>query len=102
MDFASQFPITIGRHIELDSTRFAQTIVASDWDAAPFRITTNARTWAGGPYMETASGYIELACRVEVTGRTVQIHRGARVVRVKVTYVGDGEPDTSTGGWMFV
>lgn len=66
-----------------------EALVASDWDGAPFRLP--------GPHGA-------LAVRVEVTGRTVR-HTvaglaGVGVVRARITFVGDGEPDEVTGGWI--
>src|SRR5262245_19808405 len=98
-NLASLYPVEIGRLIKLESTGWTQTVVASEWEGAPFRITTNMR--AGGPFLPTASGYVELACRIEVTGRTVQIYRGSRDVRVRVTYINEeNAPETHVGGWM--
>ena len=98
---AALFPVEIGRRIELESSGWTQMVTACEWEGAPFRITTNVR--AEGPWLPTKSGYVELACRIEVTGRTVQFHRGARVVRVRVTYVNEeNAPETHVGGWMFV
>lgn len=41
-----------------------------------------------------------LAVEIKVTGRTLQRHNGLRCVRVQITFPGDCEPDTVTGGWM--
>lgn len=63
------------------------------WDKAEFRITT------GNTIIPT------LAANVEITGRTYQM-RGCvtgfdeSAIRVKVTIVGDGEPDTVLRGYM--
>lgn len=54
-----------------------------------FRIPTRS----GGPIKS-------LAIEVEVTGRTPQRKQGDCYVRVKITFPGDGEPDTVCGGWM--
>lgn len=47
-----------------------------------------------------------IACEVEVSGRKVRRDvtglRGVAVVRVRVVFVGDGEPDEVTSGWMHV
>lgn len=43
----------------------------------------------------------DLAVIVEITGRTARrIAFGEYRVRVKITFPGDGEPDTITYGWM--
>lgn len=41
-----------------------------------------------------------MAVNVEVTGRTVQRRKGDLWIRVKVTFVGDDQPNTTTGGWV--
>lgn len=41
-----------------------------------------------------------LACNVEITGRTLQRKNGAYYIKVKITWVGDCEPNTETSGWM--
>jgi hypothetical protein len=63
----------------------------STWDKAQFYLPTNS----GGPIKE-------LAVNVTVTGRTLQRMQGDLFVRVKIEFVGDGEPSTFTGGWLKV
>ena len=41
----------------------------------------------------------ELAVNVEVTGRTPQKREGSYHIRIKITFVGDGEKDTVVRGW---
>jgi hypothetical protein len=45
----------------------------------------------------------QVACDVEITGRTLR-HRpyeqGVYYIKVKITWVGDCEPDTTCEGWM--
>lgn len=82
-----------GLGVETDACGYARRLVpCDDWDAAPFRLES---MYDGGP---------AVACRVDVTGRT--LHRapytGTPRVRVRVTFVGDGEPDTTCGGWMYL
>ena len=48
---------------------------------------------SGGPIKE-------VAVNIEITGRTRQRRNGDYYVRVKITFVGDGEPDTITHGWV--
>lgn len=53
--------------------------------------------------LTTNNGIIEsLPVRVEVTGRTIQRRSGERWVRVRITFLHDGEPDVTTGGLMFI
>ena len=66
-------------------------IPCDDWDKADFRLPTGYHEF-----------HYDLAVNVEVTGRTVQSKGGCYVIRVKVTFVGDCEPDTISGGWMEV
>jgi len=98
---AAEFPVYVGRRIELEGRRWPETVMPSEWEGAPFRITTAMRAWPE-LYTPTASGYVELACRIEVTGRTVRYWRGGRAVRVKVTFIHENEPNSTVGGWMFV
>jgi hypothetical protein len=42
------------------------------------------------------------AVRIEVTGRTLQWKHDRRVVRCRVVFLGDCEPDVETGGWLAV
>lgn len=66
-------------------------LIPSDWDMAPVRIRTYQ------PVIES------LAVRIEITGRTVfNQGYGINVVRCRVVFVGDGEPDTAVGGWLNV
>ena len=41
-----------------------------------------------------------LAVEVKITGRDIQSRGGNWWIRVRITFVGDGEPDTTSGGWM--
>ena len=63
------------------------TLVESDWNKADFRLTTSHEG-------------LELAVKVEVSGRKVHFTSTGSRVRVKVTFLGDCEPDTETHGWM--
>jgi hypothetical protein len=64
---------------------------------APFRLESDAAKYV------TDGRCPGPACRVDVTGRTV-VRRpyGDDAVRVRITWVGDGEPDTHCGGWLLV
>ena len=49
--------------------------------------------------------YHQVAVNVTVTGRTFQRpwgYSGPKAVRVKIEFVGDGEPSTFSGGWMIL
>jgi hypothetical protein len=47
---------------------------------------------------------IAYLCRVEITGRTLQRrpYDDRLWIRVRIVFVGDGEPDTESRGWMAV
>ncbi len=80
----------VGSGLQLESGRWVQ-LLPSDWDKAQFRVAD--------PIFGAARG---LAVNVAVTGRTVQMKAGCLMKRVAITFVGDGEPDTVTRGWMRV
>jgi hypothetical protein len=58
------------------------------------------------PFRLQSSRYtdIKYMCRVEITGRTTQRrpYDDREWVRVRIVFVGDGEPDTICPGWMVV
>ena len=62
----------------------------TDWDKASFRLPCTSLR-------------VPCAVNVGISGRTIQIDSsGNEWVRVKVTFVGDGEDDTDTHGWMLI
>jgi hypothetical protein len=79
----------VGSYVKPDGWSYGDCLIAGD-EFSPFRIP------AGSIVIES------LAVRIEVTGRTLQLHKGRLSVRVKVVFVGDGEPDTVCGGFMAV
>lgn len=83
--------IKIGAFVQPDGWSEAGEVRRSDWDKAPFRLFSRRLNLA-------------LAVRIERTGRTlrrVPNTGGLWGVRVRITFVGDGEPDTVVGGWVF-
>jgi hypothetical protein len=44
----------------------------------------------------------QVACNIHVTGKTLQWKHGVLCVKVKIEWVGDGEPSTFCPGWMKV
>lgn len=75
---------TLGRLVQPDGWAWAVPLQPSGWSAADFRLPSANypdRSWA---------------VKVTVTGRTVQKGR----IRVKIEFVGDGEPSTFHSGWM--
>ena len=87
----------VGSYIKPKHWPLGSCLVAGD-SFSPFRLPTNSE----GPITS-------LAVRVEVSGRKLGRaggwsirHAGALTVAVKITFVGDGEPDTVTSGYMVV
>ena len=80
----------VGRWVKPDGWPIGASLIDGD-SFSPLRLSTNSN----GPVKS-------LAVRVETTGRTVQRVSGLRVVRVRITFVGDCEPDTVVGGYMEV
>ena len=84
----------VGSYIRRDGVQFgAHLLPCDDWDKAEFR-------WPN-PIPEWQQSHA-IAVNVEVTGRTIRYYSGEAWVRVKLTWVGDGEPDTTTGGFMLL
>ena len=79
----------IGWYIKPDSWTYGMRLEAGD-SFSTFRLPLNS----GGPIKS-------LAVEIEVTGRTFQrVNCMSRMVRVKITFPGDCEPDTITKGYM--
>ena len=78
--------------------------------------------WIFGEKLETDDGYSDtefpgcqfrlrstprgvplgsLAVNIKITGRDLQYHWNGQRLRVKIEFVGDGEPSQFTGGWLF-
>lgn len=75
-----------------DQWSIGARLVECDWEAAPFRLPSVLHDQAP-------------AVKVEVTGRSLRWDNPFTMtpaVRVRVTFVGDGEPDEVSGGWMMV
>jgi hypothetical protein len=80
----------VGSYIKPDGWPLGEALLPGD-SFSPFRIPVSN----GGPIKS-------LAVRIEVTGRTFQRKNGGRVVRVKIIFPGDCEPDTVTHGYMSI
>ncbi len=80
-----------GRYIAPDGWTWGDRLVAGE-EPYPLRLMLPSGR-NGGPIKS-------LAVRIEVTGRTVQKWKSGDAVRVRIVFLGDGEPDTSTGGYM--
>ncbi len=82
----------VGTYIVLDGRDIGECLLScADWDAADFRWPNPIPAWR-----ESRA----IACNVYVTGRTVQYGGYMDKVRVKVEWVGDGEPNEYVSGWM--
>lgn len=87
----------VGALIELDGCRLNERLHVCEFpEFAPFRFPSSAVQFV------TKGECVGPACRVEVTARKVVLRPGGCWVRVAVTFVGDGEPDTVVGGYMAV
>ena len=45
-------------------------------------------------------GVTQVAVNIKITGRTPIRRLGSYYRRVQITFLGDGEPNTVTGGWI--
>lgn len=63
----------------------------------------NCEHWDGAPFMMPAQdGIPAVAVRVEISGRTVRYDAVGNnpVIRVRIIFVGDCEPNQTVGGWI--
>ena len=79
----------LGSFIKPDGWPMGSCLVAGD-SFSEFRLPTHQTVIAS------------LAVRIETTGRTLQRKHGDLMVRVRIIFVGDCEPDTVTYGYMRV
>lgn len=77
--------VSVGDYVKLDSGR-AEWLKPCEWDGASFRYP----------------GLRDVAVNVSITGRTFQYRQGFYYVRVRIEFVGDGEPSSFCGGWLEV
>lgn len=84
-----------GSIIKLDARRVSEQLQPCEFpEFAPFRFPSYS--------MQNVTGCVGPACRVEITGRKINYTGDGARVRVQVVFIGDGEPDTTAGGWMYV
>ena len=81
----------VGAYIRKDDGGDGRLLPCDDWDKAEFR-------WPN-PIPEWREKHAT-AVNVEITGTTVRRKWYGGWVRVKMTWVKEDEPDTSSGGWM--
>jgi len=82
--------VGVGSPVENAAGR-TELLLASDWDAAMFRFPNPVPDWATRH---------AIAVNVEITGRTFRRRRGAQYVKLRLEWVGDGEPSTYSDGWL--
>lgn len=84
----------VGSVVELSASGRCEALLPSDWDRAAFR------------YPNPIMGWEEkhaIACNIEISGRTFQRRSGGTYwVKVRITWVGDGELNTYGDGWLKV
>lgn len=96
----------------------AERIMVGNWDATPevgsyvkpdgwmygthLEAGLTCEFWKCDFYMPLNSGgpIKAVAANIVVTGRTVQRKAGMYMVRVRIEFVGDGDPSTYTSGYM--
>ena len=81
--------VDVGTHVEPEHWGIGNLLKPGLAGFCDYYLPTNS----GGPVKE-------VAVNVTITGRTRIRRCGGYYVRVKVTFKGDGEPDTHTGGWV--
>ena len=90
--YGNEVEVKLDSYIVPDGWTFGGIVIASDWDKADFCLTKSA-SYAGDPIES-------LAVNVTITGSTWQRRQGDYWIRVKIEFVGDGEPSVFSGGWM--
>jgi hypothetical protein len=87
--------VDVGSRIQIGDNRTnVKTILpCNDWDRAMFRWPNPIQGWEEKH---------AIAMNVEITGRTFVYRSGSYLVKLRITWVGDGEPDTFTDGWLLV
>jgi len=92
---------------ECDVTPKAGRLILVDgWGSPVSRILQDCEIPEFAPFRLPSLNHpdVAYAVRVEVTGRTIQTRpwNDYGWVKIRIVFVGDGEPDTCTSGWMKV
>ena len=90
--YGTEVEAKVGSCIRPDGWRFGSRLVPSDWDRAQFRLLR--------PNAFPSDPIQSLAVNIVITGRTWQRRQGDYWVRLRIEFVGDGEPSVFVGGWM--
>jgi hypothetical protein len=86
----------IGSYVRIDGRSVGECLLAGDapvdsgYRGCEFRLPTNS------PVIKS------VAVNIDITGRTIQWFEGTNWVKIKITFVGDCEPDTYAAGWLKV
>lgn len=70
-----------------------EALLSSEWDQAGFRFPNPIHEWRE---------IHAIALNIEITGRTFQWRNGRHMVKLRLEWVGDGEPSTYSEGWLLV
>jgi hypothetical protein len=81
--------VGVGSIVENQSGRI-ETLRACEWEGAEFR------------YPHAFQPNPAVAVNVEITGRTFQLRGSVWAVKVRLEWVGDGEPSRFSTGWLRV
>lgn len=79
------------------------SVVYPDGSPASCRVLRPCTHWDQADFVWDVFGngpIKEVAVNIYVTGRTQQFKGSALLVKVKIEFVGDGEPSTCVDGWM--
>jgi hypothetical protein len=90
--YGNEIEVKIGACIRPENWPFGSRLIASDWDQAEFRLP-RPNAFPNDPIQS-------LAVNIVITGRTWQRREGDYWLRVRIEFVGDGEPSAFAGGWM--
>ncbi len=80
--------IRVGNYIQPDGWKIGNTLAPGLPGLCSFYLRTN------NPIIT------HLACNIEPTGRVLRRRFDAYYMRVRIIFIGDGEPDVVCGGWI--
>ena len=92
-----------GRQVRADVGSYVEPDGWRNWGALllPGDLEPIGDGWRGCDFRLPSQGG-NLACNVEVTGRTFRRRGGELQARVRIEWVQDGAPSEYSGGWMRV
>jgi hypothetical protein len=80
----------VGMRLKPDHWAMPSTLCSCDWPGASFRLPSIFHP------------EVALACNVQVTSTWIRAFECYDAVRVRITFVGDGDSDTITHGWLYL